>query len=93
MKSHKNSTTWVFTDRPMIAFRAGYPVIPELAVITEKRLISGDISDADILESVQEWQPEQVLIGRFDLPLVMDYLDEEYELISTSGGMRLYLAN
>jgi hypothetical protein len=91
MGEHRAETTWVYTDKPMIAFRAGFPVIPELAVVTEKRWITGEIGEKEIMEGIKAWEPDQVLIGRFELPSVEDYLSRHYDLISTSADMLLFL--
>ena len=86
-------THWVVTDLPMFAFRAGLPVPPEIAVITEKRLYTGHLTEAQILDALIEYQPEQVLFGRFILPGLDDYLETNYSLVLSRNNLRLYIRN
>jgi hypothetical protein len=91
MTSRAARTNWVVTDLPMYAFRAGLPVPPPLAAITDKRLSSGEISEAQIIQVIEDYHPEQVLLGRFDLPAVEAYLKEDYRRIYQWGRKTLYL--
>jgi len=84
-------THWAVTDLPMYAFRAGLLVPPPLAAITDKRLSSGEISEAQIIQVIETYKPEQVLLGRFDLPAVEAYLKEDYRRIYQWGRKTLYL--
>jgi hypothetical protein len=81
-------TRWMATDLAMYAFRAGLPVPPELAVISWKRLAVGGLSDAALLEILQQRQPEQVLLGRFEFPGIEPYLAEKYVLVLERGEAR-----
>lgn len=83
---------WMVTDLPIYAFRAGLPVPPSLAVISRKRLASGDLTEQKIIAAIQEYRPEQVLIGRFDLPELERSLEGEYLLVKAWGKKRLYAA-
>jgi hypothetical protein len=75
MTNYANGTSSVFTDRPMYAFRSGMQVHPDLAVITEKRYITGDPSQEKIYDILMETMPEQVILGRFNIPAVLDYME------------------
>jgi hypothetical protein len=59
------STHWLFTDLPIAAFYTGLKVPPELAVFSTKRIASGSLSDAKLMDILQTYQPEQVLLGRY----------------------------
>jgi hypothetical protein len=74
-------THWMVTDMPMFAFQAGIPVPPDLAVISWKRFAAGELTEDEILDTVKTYQPEQVLIGRFELPALEAYLLENYHLM------------
>jgi hypothetical protein len=91
MGSRADKTRWVVTDLPMYAFRAGVPVPPPLAAITDKRLASGELTQAQIIQVIEDYQPEQVLLGRFDLPDVEAYLKEDYRRFYQWGRKTLYL--
>lgn len=85
-------TSWMVTDLPMFAFRAGIPVPPNLAVISAKRFTSGALTEETIIETVREYNPEQVLIGRFKLPGLEQSLNENYALIlERDQELKLYI--
>jgi len=85
-------THWIVTDLPMYAFRAGLLVPPNLAVISWKRLAAGDLSEADILATIQEFEPEQVLLGRFKFKEVEAYLQEGYfPVLEREDQLKLYV--
>jgi hypothetical protein len=84
-------TSWIVTDRPMYAFRIGLPVPPPIAVITRKRLVTGNLTEEQFIDAVKIWQPEQVLLGRFDFPSLENYLEEDYRLIHSRLDIKLYV--
>jgi hypothetical protein len=84
-------TNWMVTDMPMLSFMASLPVPPELTVISWKRLAAGELSEADILQTIREYRPEQVLFGRFHLPTVDQYLSDNYRVVHQRGTMKLYV--
>jgi len=87
-------TTWIVTDKPMIAFRARLPVPPEIAVLSRKRLETGAISEEDLIRIVREYRPEQVLIGRFEFPRLVTALENDYSLESfKEEDFSLYIRN
>lgn len=91
MWKHADETEWVVTDRPMYAFRIEKPVPPELAVISEKRLWSGSISEDQMIQIIDHQRPEQVLLVRFPLRDVQAHLRGAYEPIYYLGEWRLFL--
>ncbi|MFN2235426.1 MAG: hypothetical protein ACK2U1_14455, partial [Anaerolineales bacterium] len=93
MDNRAKDDTWVVTDIPMYAYLAGLPVPPEIAVISSKRVETGLITDKDMIDIVQKYQPEEVLIGRFNFPLLTSYLAEHYHIIHQTGNKILYIRN
>lgn len=91
MMEHAAETEWVVTDLPMYAFKTGLPVPPHLAVISEKRLLTGSLSEAQIVEMVRRLEPEQILIGRFAFPTLEPILAADYRLLWERQHTRLYL--
>ncbi len=65
VEQYKHSTRWMFTDRPIYAFYAGLYVPPEIAVISYKRLNSGQLTTKYMLSILQTYRPEQILLGRW----------------------------
>ncbi len=83
LSEYKDSTRWIFTDRPIYAFYADLPVPPEIAVFSIKRLVTGNLTEADLVGVLQKYQPEQVLLSRHRDRLINNkeitaYLNENY---------------
>ncbi len=93
MNEYADQTHWIMTDVPMYAFRVHKPVPPNLATISQKRLTTGSLTDQDILNAMKEYRPEQVLIARFQIPALEDYLQKNYTLILSPEYFRLFLRN
>jgi len=90
MLDYAHLTNWVYTDRPMFAFRTQLPVPPHLAVLSKKRIAAGVLTEDQILEILVEYEPEQVFSGRLDLPVVQEYLStRNYDRIDSSTQYRL----
>lgn len=80
---YKNSTKWVFTDRPIYAFHAGLPVPPEIAVMSYKRLNSGNLTTKELLAVLQNYRPEQIVLARWTSQIkndsqLMAYINKNY---------------
>lgn len=93
MNDYADQTNWIVTDMPMYAFRVGRPVPPILATFSSKRLATGSLTDQDILSAVREYQPEQIMMARFEIPALEEYLQEHYTLILSVEFFRLFLRN
>jgi 4-amino-4-deoxy-L-arabinose transferase-like glycosyltransferase len=91
MGNHVAETRWLYTDRPMFAFLTQLPVPPNLAVITAKRLLTGRLTDAEVLRTLEEYKPEMILNARFSLPAVQEYMrTRNYARIDSTMKYRLY---
>lgn len=94
MAEYAPQTKWVFTDSPMFAFRARLAVPPELAVMTDKRIRTGLLTDEQILHIILQYQPEQILLGRFSLPGLDAYLAAHYQIVARKEDfLKLYIRN
>jgi hypothetical protein len=93
MNENANHTNWIVTDVPMYAFRVHKPVPPNLATFSKKRLVTGSLTEDDILNSMREYHPEQVLIARFEIPSLEAYLRDNYTLILSVEFYRLFIRN
>jgi 4-amino-4-deoxy-L-arabinose transferase-like glycosyltransferase len=91
MNEYRDQTHWIVTDLPMYAFRVHKPVPPILATISQKRLSTGSLTEADILAAMEKYRPEQVLMARFSFPSLEDYLRQNYTLIYSPEYFRLFL--
>ena len=93
MEEYADQTNWIVTDMPLYAFRAGRPVPPILATFSQKRLSTGSLTENDIVNTVREYQPEQVMMARFEIPALEAYLQDHYTLILSEEFFRLFLRN
>jgi 4-amino-4-deoxy-L-arabinose transferase-like glycosyltransferase len=93
MNQYVDQTNWIVTDMPMYAFIIGRPVPPILATFSKKRLVTGSLTDEDILTAMYNYHPEQVLMARFVIPPLEAYLKENYTLIASPESFRLFLRN
>jgi hypothetical protein len=80
---HKNNTKWLFTDRPIYGFYAGLRVPPEIAVMSYKRINSGDINTNKLLGILQKYHPEQIVLARWTFQIkadakIMNYINVNY---------------
>ncbi len=66
---------------------------PNLATFSQKRLTTGSLTDEDILTAMREYRPEQVLIARFQIPSLEEYLQKNYTQILSVEYFRLFLRN
>ena len=93
MSAYSDQTNWIVTDMPMYAFRVGRPVPPALATFSSKRLATGSLTEEDILSTMREYKPEQVLMARFVIPSLEKYLEGNYTLIFDAEFFRLFVRN
>jgi 4-amino-4-deoxy-L-arabinose transferase-like glycosyltransferase len=93
MNEYVDQTNWIVTDMPMYAFRVQRPVPPILATFSSKRLATGSLTEEDILTAMREYQPEQVLMARFVIPPLEEYLQKNYTLILSEEYFRLFIRN
>lgn len=93
MRNYSDQTNWVVTDTPIYAALIRKPVPPKLATFTLKRVATKSLTEDNIIYTVKTYRPEQVLLTRFNLPNLENYLIQNYNLIQKSRGYRLYIRN
>jgi 4-amino-4-deoxy-L-arabinose transferase-like glycosyltransferase len=93
MSEYMDQTNWIVTDMPMYAFRVQRPVPPILATFSSKRLATGSLTEEDILTAMREYRPEQVMMARFVIPPLEEYLQKNYTLILSEEYFRLFIRN
>jgi hypothetical protein len=82
MESRRDATRWVVTDQQIYPFAAGLLSPPELAVTSTKRRGTGALSDEFVLDVIQRYRPEQVLLARLDFgPAIEEFLAANYRLV------------
>ena len=90
--NYAEETNYLFTDRPMFAFRSGVAMPPELAVITQKRYSTGDPTQEQIYAVLEETTPEQIIISRFSYPAVQRYMQaRNFVRVDNSPRSRHYV--
>jgi 4-amino-4-deoxy-L-arabinose transferase-like glycosyltransferase len=90
MEKTAQQSPWIVTDEPMYAFRTGMLVPPNLVVFSKKRLESGQLPIPEILDTLRSYNPELVLLGRFGLPELDNYLNQHYQLIIEESEEQLF---
>lgn len=55
----------IFTDRPFYAFQAHAITPPETAVLSRKRLQSGEITDEMLVKVLEKYAPHYIILERF----------------------------
>jgi hypothetical protein len=93
LNEHIDQTNWIMTDVPIFAFRVNRPVPPVVATFSSKRLATGSLTEEDIMAAMREYQPEQVVMARFEIPALEEYLQERYTLIGSPEYYRVFLRN
>jgi len=93
MKAYQHTTAVVVVDRQMYAFRAGYAVPPNLSVTSHKRLVTGNLTDQEILRTIAEQKPQQIVLSwRFSNELkrsILQAIRGRYTLVY--HGVQVYL--
>jgi 4-amino-4-deoxy-L-arabinose transferase-like glycosyltransferase len=93
IQKYSQQTDWFATDLPMYAFRSGMLVPPEMAVVSRKRLVAGDFPDQELAAIIKPYNPELVMLDRFDYPGVQATLDASYDMKYTRFNRHLYVRN
>jgi hypothetical protein len=91
IRKYAPQTHWMVTDQPMYAVRTELPVPPNLAVFTKTRVFTGQLTEAEVLETIQEYQPEQVVLIPSEYPMVEAFLESGYTQIHSTRDSRLYI--
>lgn len=92
LREYAPQTHWLVTDLPIFAFYANLPVPPNLVVFSSKRVETGELTEENVLRTIQEYRPEQVLLGRFEFPSLRQDLKERYRLVQARGLYELYVS-
>ena len=92
VQEYAPETQWMITDMPMFAFRFNIPIPPNLVVLSAKRLKTNLLTESELLDTIQDYDPEQVLL-REKVPAVETYLDRNYQLVYTRRDLDLYIRN
>ena len=89
---YKKQTRWLFTDQPIFAFYSGIPVVPELAVVSPKRIavLMQNNPPQSFIYLLEKYKPEQLLFTAFfnqiaDLDSrVSSYIKDNYSKVYTT---------
>ena len=89
IKQSDFKTDWMVTDSPMFAFRAGIRVPPATAVLSRKQLETKNMTDAKMIDIINQYEPEQVFLKRFEWSQLNEFLARNYQL-TKEREFRLY---
>jgi hypothetical protein len=87
----KPFTHWIYTDNLTYSFHSGIPVPPRLAVVSLKRLWSGEITSDGVASEVGKYKPGLIALRNDSRPLpFQDLMNTEYRLVYQDPANRLY---
>ena len=89
---YKPFTEFLFADEPIYSFHSGIPMPPHLAVISLKRLWSGDMTPAKLRSEMEQTKPGLILLNNDtqELPF-QDLIDTEYRMCYQDTRHRLFV--
>jgi hypothetical protein len=90
LKERRADTRWLYTDRPIWCAHANILIPPELAVLSLKRIASGDITHAEFLRLLHHYRPEQILLQRrhFEDEKFHEFLRAFYDVVIEEGNLK-----
>jgi 4-amino-4-deoxy-L-arabinose transferase-like glycosyltransferase len=88
---YRNSSHWLFTDRPIYGFYTNLRVPPEIAVFSYKRLNSGGLTSEELLSVLENYRPEQIVLARLTSQIKSDnqlrnYIHQNYSKTYTNAN-------
>jgi hypothetical protein len=91
IERYKPFSEWIYADNLTYSFHSGIPMPPQLAVVSLKRLWSGEITVAGVGDEVRKFKPGVIALRNDtrELPF-QDLLDTEYRLVYHDAENRLY---
>ena len=90
LKERRADTRWLYTDRPIWCAHANILIPPELAVLSLKRIASGDITHAEFLRLLYHYRPEQIVLQRrhFEDEKFHEFLRAFYDVVIEEGNLK-----
>lgn len=82
---------WMVTDTPMLAFRAGFLVPPELNLPPTGRPKARALTAEQVIAAVERWQPQQVSLRHETPAALLAHLDQRYLRVFEHGPLSLWL--
>ena len=96
MREYASRTQWCYARGYNLAraFHAGLMIPPELAVVSKKRFMIGGITEKEVLETVKQYQPEQLLLGSREVQdeQWQQWVQAEYVLVYSASGEQLWVS-
>jgi hypothetical protein len=87
----KPFTKFMFSDQPIYSFHADLPMPPHLAVLSLKRLWTGELDNAGIRAELETLKPGLILLGKESREVPYEeLLNREYRLVYQDSANRLY---
>jgi hypothetical protein len=92
VERYKPYTHWLYADDLAFSFHTDIPVPPALAVVSLKRLWSGEITAERVAEEFARYQPELVMLNNKTTSVPFrDLLDRDYRLVYQDNWQQLYV--
>jgi hypothetical protein len=91
IEGFKPLTTFLFAHDPIFSFHSGVPMPPRLAMLSLKRLWSGEMTNARLVAEMEEVKPGLVLLANDAKEVIyQDLLNREYRLVYYDTDYRLF---
>lgn len=84
---------FIFVDRPIYAFLSDRPVPPEFAVLTIKRLQTKNIDQVEMIDALEDYQVEYILLERFTDNYEVElyrYIEAHYDAVPLAGDGKFF---
>ncbi len=85
--------SWVVSDDPMVAFRAGLPVVPWLADTSSFRLATGELTAEELVQETRRANVKAVIAwDRFQrhVPQYLSWLEEHFDRAWSQGNHTIF---
>ena len=92
-RKYSIAESWVVTDLPMAAYRAGVLVPPELAVFSGKRWYNGYLSTKLIISVIRDRRPSQVMFRLLPVDPELEHFLNNSFYVRWSAEQSSYLRN
>lgn len=91
LRDWRDKVRWMYCEQPIVAFHAGIKIPPEIAVVSRKRVVSGQIDNSMLFNIVNTYRPEIVMIPTVLDEQWMGFVRESYEAFDEASYPQIYV--
>lgn len=91
LRAEKPAPQWIYSESGIYPFHAGLLVDPHLAIIVPKRFWSGQISNHEILATLEKNPPAMIVLPHESITAQwLEFLQHGYAFVTNDANCRLY---